>query len=183
MDPLPITCLSSCPETTPIVIVTLSKLLLYICEKNTESSTEKNIFTSAYVNNISIEDYVRRIHKHGPINKQSDDVYLVSALIYMDKFLHSRNMALTVLNVHRIWLVSYLLAIKFLDDDHLNNKWFASVGGIPLQELNKLEFEFLGAIKFDLGLEQYTEYEQQLQSAMKGNDLMCVTSTHTTTPL
>ena len=127
-----------------------------------------DIFASTYVDSITIERYVQRIHKYGPMDDQSDDVYLVVGLIYIDRFLFSRGTTLHTMNVHRIWLVAYLLAIKFLEDRHFDNRWFASVGGIPLLELNILEAEFLRTIQFDLRVDTYMDYIQQLTRVTKG---------------
>ena len=147
-------------ESPTAKLLTIANVLSHVCEQNVTFDKEKSIFNSVATNKISIKDYMNRIHKYGPKNK--DEVYLVVALVYVDKFLVSMDMRLNLFNVHRIWLVAYLLAIKFLDDDHYNNKWFASVGGIPLQELNDLEADFLHAIRFDLRLDTYGEYVQQL---------------------
>jgi len=36
-----------------------------------------------------------------------------------------------------------VLAIKFYNDFYLNNLMFAKIGGIPLEEMNQLEQDFL----------------------------------------
>ena len=35
-----------------------------------------------------------------------------------------------------------------------NNEFYSEVGGIKISELNKLEFEFLACLKFDLMVEE-----------------------------
>lgn len=49
---------------------------------------------------------------------------------------------------YRVLLVAALLAIKSLEDDVYPNSHYCKVGGISLQDLNRLEYEFLGRIDF-----------------------------------
>lgn len=55
-----------------------------------------------------------------------------------------------IFNVHRILLVSVLLAVKANEDVHFDNKHYSKVGGIVLSELNELEIAMLERFKFDL---------------------------------
>ena len=41
-------------------------------------------------------------------------------------------------------------AAKFYDDCFFNNEFYARVGGVPVEELNALEMDFLFAIHFSL---------------------------------
>jgi hypothetical protein len=47
-------------------------------------------------------------------------------------------------------------ASKFFDDIFYSNTHFAIAGGIPLQEMNVIEIEFLYAIEFDLTISDMT---------------------------
>ncbi len=53
-----------------------------------------------------------------------------------------------------------ILAIKYNEDKYYDNAYYASVGGIALGELNFLEGEMLGMIRFDLFVypELYEKY-------------------------
>jgi len=53
-----------------------------------------------------------------------------------------------------------VVAAKFNDDLRLNNKDFAKIGGITLDELFVLEIYFLKTIKFQLkvSLDEYLSY-------------------------
>lgn len=57
-----------------------------------------------------------------------------------------------------------MVASKFTSDIYYANSRYAKVGGIPLQELNKLELSFLFLIDFDLhiSLKDLQEYANQL---------------------
>ena len=138
-------------------------LLEYICNTVPDTFTPiDDVFTAVSADVITIEKYVHRVHTYGPIDHPSEDVYLVVSLIYMDRYIKATGSTLYTLNVHRLWLVSYMLAIKFLADLHYNNKWFAKVGGISLSELNVLEKVFLTRIQFHMHVDMYVDYARQL---------------------
>lgn len=52
--------------------------------------------------------------------------------------------------IWRMLTISLLLGSKFLDDNTFQNKSWSEVSGIPVQELNTLEYEWLGAIQWCL---------------------------------
>ncbi|KAL2173402.1 uncharacterized protein P884DRAFT_212067 [Thermothelomyces heterothallicus CBS 202.75] len=52
--------------------------------------------------------------------------------------------------IWRMLIISLLLGSKFLDDNTFQNKSWSEVSGIPVQELNTLEYEWLGAIHWCL---------------------------------
>jgi hypothetical protein len=57
-----------------------------------------------------------------------------------------------------------LLAIKYNEDDYYSNKYYAKVGGINLDELNSLEYNFLILLDFDVFIDEetYEKYKEQL---------------------
>mmetsp|Transcript_57659 Transcript_57659/g.151738 ORF Transcript_57659/g.151738 Transcript_57659/m.151738 type:complete len:131 (+) Transcript_57659:740-1132(+) len=68
------------------------------------------------------------------------------------------------LNVHRLMLSSIMVAAKFLDDFYYSNEFWAKIGGVPNNELNTLELEFLFLTNFDLHVrrEVYDMYRERL---------------------
>ena len=65
-------------------------------------------------------------------------------------------------------------AAKYQDDVYLKNKWYAEIGGVKLEDLNKLEKEFLiNKLDFEIYIEeseykQYQKYcEEYFNSKMK----------------
>ena len=63
-------------------------------------------------------------------------------------------------NVHKILLVAIILAIKFNEDIYYTNCYFAKIGGVSIDELNKMEEKFAFAIQFNLFVEKslYDKY-------------------------
>jgi len=57
-----------------------------------------------------------------------------------------------------------MLAAKFYDDQYYNNAYFGKVGGVPCDELNSLEVEFLFMCNFSFAVppQQYEQYYTEL---------------------
>ena len=75
----------------------------------------------------------------------------VMAVIYIDRIsnMNSR-INLNEKTIHKLFLISSVLAAKFHDDKFYLNSFYAHIGGIGLPELNFMEMEFLKCIKFNL---------------------------------
>merc|ERR550514_781490 len=89
------------------------------------------VFDSSVVPPVSIESYLRRLHKHFMCGDQC----FLAALVYIDRLLgRGKIWSLTARNVHRITLTSLLIATKFLEDSFYSNGYYAKYGGIHLKE-------------------------------------------------
>jgi hypothetical protein len=111
-------------------------------------------FVSRVVPKISLLKYISRVTTYlGSSN------VLLYAVILIDRAL--LKVALEPRNVHRVLLASYAVATKMLDDDFQDNRCVASIGGVPLLELNILEAEFLKLLDFDayVSQEQFEDYD------------------------
>lgn len=105
------------------------------------------LFSAGEKPEISLADYLARIVQYAPIN----DEILVVAVIYVDRMAtQCQAPILNPFNVHRLFLASLLVAIKFYSDTFYSNSYFASVGGIPTGELNALERLLLKTLNFEL---------------------------------
>lgn len=63
-----------------------------------------------------------------------------------------------------------VIAIKFNEDDYYANSFYAKVGGISLEELNQLEYDFLSRCNFSMAIKlksfiKYYEYLTQFNDA------------------
>lgn len=96
---------------------------------------------------ISVYEYVYRIVNFATCSKEA----FFMALVYI-KRLAERNCQGFVSNwtIHRLLITAVLVATKFHDDEYLNNKFYSTVGGIPLREICRCEIEFLARLTFDL---------------------------------
>jgi hypothetical protein len=66
----------------------------------------------------------------------------------------------------RMLTISLLLGSKFLDDNTFQNKSWSEVSGIPVKELNTLEYEWLGAISWGLyvNMDESKDYNAWLKN-------------------
>jgi len=66
----------------------------------------------------------------------------------------------------RMLTVSLLLGSKFLDDNTFQNRSWAEVSGIPVRELNTLEYEWMGSVDWNLyvNLDRSEDYNAWLKS-------------------
>ena len=104
---------------------------------------------------ISLEDYINRIFKNTKMNISS----LIISVIYIDRFSELNGYILSLKNIHRILLTACLLSIKFNEDVNVNTKYYANVAGIPVQDLNNLEFYLIVKLKFSLFVD-YDTYQK-----------------------
>ncbi|KRX01571.1 Cyclin-like protein [Pseudocohnilembus persalinus] len=120
---------------------------------------EGSSFQSENIPKITLEKYMERIKKFAIIN---ENYYFITALIYLERIVakNQSNIQLTPFTVHRLLFVAVLTAIKFSNDNNYQNVYYAKVGGIKLQDLNKMEVEFLDLIEYNL-LVSEEEYNQE----------------------
>lgn len=107
---------------------------------------------------IKASDYMNRIVQY----TMCSACCIIVAVVYLERlkkvvgprtrvYLHSYN-------IQRLFAVAVMLAAKYLDDLHFDNKHWAEVAGIQLHELNRLELEMLFELCFDLGISR-KEYD------------------------
>ena len=120
-------------------------------------------FHARNIPSISIQAYLMRILKYCPM---SSDIFL-SLLVYFDRMTRAGRHTLTAAvqqpggagiepdegpgsafavdsyNIHRLVIAAIVVASKFCSDVFYTNARYAKVGGLPLPELNHLEFQFL----------------------------------------
>lgn len=111
---------------------------------------------------ISVKSYLERIAKYANCSGEC----FVLALVYIDRLIQRNNFVINSLNVHRILITSVMLAAKFFDDHYYNNTYYAKIGGVPRNEMNLLELEFLFLVNFSLYLDpnEYQKYHSELCS-------------------
>lgn len=101
----------------------------------------------------------------------SDAAFLI-ALILLDRYLAdnaSRGQdpqRLTKWNVHRLFLASLVVTVKYNEDFVFGNSHYAKAGGVHLREVNRLERFFLRGLDYNLHVqpEQYEFYENALEA-------------------
>lgn len=100
---------------------------------------------------ISIQQYVRRIVDFTYVSPST----LLCSVILMDRLSRSFPLLLyTPVNIFKLFFVAVRIASKVIDLRSLNNKNFASVGGVSNKHLNDLEARMLMDLRFNLYISQ-----------------------------
>jgi hypothetical protein len=120
------------------------------------------VYETNSVPGIQLDDYVHRIAEYTYISPAS----MLAAAIFLDRLCERySNMLLTEKNIFKLFFVAVRVSSKVVDLRSLNNKNFASVGGVGIKHLNDLEEAFLKHLRFDLFLSpiEFGEYVRRLQ--------------------
>ncbi|GAA6001957.1 uncharacterized protein JCM10292_001769 [Rhodotorula paludigena] len=137
---------------------------------------------------ISIEAYLQRILKYCPT---TNEVFL-ALLVYFDRMARigleaqrlglpreagggggpssedaanpNKFFAIDSYNVHRLVIAGVTVASKFFSDVFYTNSRYAKVGGLPLNELNQLELQFLllNDFRLKIPVDELQRYADQL---------------------
>lgn len=64
-------------------------------------------------------------------------------------------------------MASFLISIKYNEDIYYSNEFYSKVGGIPLTELDRLEYEFLILTNFNIYVspELYSKYYESFMNS------------------
>ena len=171
-----------------ILVYKISQILTEIIEDNKETNIQENIsnrtnFFTKKKPKITILKYLERIIKHTGIEQGT----LISSIIYLDKIANSKGILLNENNLHRyiillilfrFLLTSILISIKFNDDDYFDNKFYADVGGIELEEINSLEIELLDLLDWKLYIDKelYGQYQSYFEKYNINLEELCIKS-------
>lgn len=122
-------------------------------------------FTGAHIPDITIATYAARLHKYFKCSAAC----WVAMLVYMDRVLSGTRdsdspVVLDTLSVHRLLLSALVVSVKFHEDSQYSNQYYAQVGGFSLQEMNRMEVDFVGLLSWDLEISGITfdKYFEQL---------------------
>ena len=151
------------------IIENISDLLSDICDeyKNDFNSQNKNNllkpFLSKRIPSISIKDYLIRLNKYTKLNNST----IILILIYIDKICNFNNFKLSYYNIHKLILASMLFAIKYNEEEYYSLRFYAELGGITINEMSNLEYQFLVLIRFELFVDEdlFNKYSNNISSA------------------
>jgi len=158
-------------ETGKAIVPVLSCVLKQLCDRNDRLPVNGKTVSKFHAQRppaISISDYLLRIAKYALCSGEC----FVLALVYIDRIIQQNpTFVVNSLNIHRLLITSVMLAAKFFDDQYFNNAYYAKVGGVPANEMNSLEVEFLFMTNFNLFVttETYKQYYQELWNHANSN--------------
>lgn len=126
-------------------------------------------FHSRNIPTIGLEAYLNRIQRYCPT---TIDVFL-SLLVYFDRIAQRVNQLhvdsstpskqlfiVDSYSIHRLLIAGVTVSAKFSSDVFYQNSRYAKVGGLPVEELNYLELQFLLLLDFQLliDLDEHQRY-------------------------
>ncbi|CAN6895204.1 unnamed protein product, partial [Brassica oleracea] len=147
-------------STLPRVITLLTLILGKMIQKNEKSlhtrhnkEGEITMFHGSRTPSMNIHCYTERVYRYA----HCSHACFVAAFAYILRYLErpvdtSMTRRLTSLNVHRLLITSLLVAAKFLDRKCYNNAYYAKIGGVSTEEMNRLEKTFLFDLDFRLNI-------------------------------
>eukprot|EP00760_Papus_ankaliazontas_P006440 PhM_4_TR1303/c2_g3_i4/m.105455 len=106
-------------------------------------------FYSAVIPPITAEAYVHRIARY---MRCSEEVYVIAGVL-LERVLRTApapNFRFTPQNIHRFLIAAVVVAAKVHDDRVCSNAWYATVAGMPLPELNRLEALLLSLLSWEV---------------------------------
>ena len=133
----------------------ISKNKLKLNYKTLLKKQKNNIFNIQKIPKLSIGDFIYRITYYTKIS----EVTLISSLILMERYCKNNNIILTLYNIHRLLFISIMVNIKFMEDKHFLNSFYAMICDVKLSYLNKMEYEFLSGIQFQLLINKNVYYK------------------------
>ncbi|GAB2232294.1 hypothetical protein Droror1_Dr00011326 [Drosera rotundifolia] len=96
---------------------------------------------------MTIQSFLERIFRY---TRVGSPVYVV-AYVYIDRL--SQNypgFRISPCNVHRLLITTIMVASKYVEDRNYRNSYFARVGGLTTNEMNRLELDLLFLMGFRL---------------------------------
>lgn len=110
----------------------------------------------------SLERYLKRIVKYG----ETSPCNVVIALIYLERVKRNcPSLKITPYNAKCLVLIAIMIATKFADDSHYNNRYWAQIGELELAEMNHLELAFLAMLNMSCFVHR-EEYDAFIIDAM-----------------
>ncbi|CAH2055033.1 unnamed protein product [Thlaspi arvense] len=147
-------------STHPQVVTLLASVLEKMIRKNEKpfhsrhnKDEDISMFHGSRAPSMTIHRYTERLHRYA----RCSPACFVAAFAYILRYLErpvatSINRRLTSLNVHRLLITSLLVAAKFLERKCYNNAYYAKIGGVSTEEMNRLERTFLFDLDFRLNI-------------------------------
>lgn len=161
-------------ELIPVIHSALRQLIT-VTPKNIMG---KSIFHSRIPPQIQINDYLIRIVHYTNLECST----LINSLIYLDRICENSVISITKHNIHKLLFASILISIKFNEDRSYKNYFYAQVCGVPLKELNKMEYEMLLLLNFNLFIEEslFAKYKSGLLQCSHDENPDSILQTKTT---
>ena len=114
--------------------------------------TEMEIFNTKKKPIISVKKFLDRVIKYC----QPEPSTLVLSLIYLDKILLKTKTKLTWINGFKLFSGCFVCSMKYNEDKHNSNKFYAKVCGVNFNDLLMMEYITLKYLEWNLYVDKET---------------------------
>mmetsp|Transcript_16970 Transcript_16970/g.44189 ORF Transcript_16970/g.44189 Transcript_16970/m.44189 type:complete len:326 (+) Transcript_16970:463-1440(+) len=111
---------------------------------------------------LCVRDYCYMLARAGIFSKEC----FILALVYGERVLQAHpDFTISSANVHRLILISAMVASKVLDDFNCRNVYYARAGGLSIQVVNELELTLVFMLDFNVQVkpEEFGQYRDTLK--------------------
>eukprot|EP01061_Rhynchopus_euleeides_P004719 TRINITY_DN1395_c0_g3_i1.p2 TRINITY_DN1395_c0_g3~~TRINITY_DN1395_c0_g3_i1.p2 ORF type:complete len:169 (+),score=71.26 TRINITY_DN1395_c0_g3_i1:410-916(+) len=128
--------------TSEQAISVLAKNLDIVCD---DEGGHPTVFDARHEVGVSMADYLARWVKLTGAGAEE----LIMTACMIDRMVEFTGMLITDFNKHRIALAALVIVSKYVNDEPFSNTRYATIGGVTLAEVGRLERQFFKAIDFD----------------------------------
>ena len=95
------------------------------------------------------------------------DETIISAGIFIERWCSTTSTSLSFDNIFKLLLAAMLAAVKSREDEFYSNSYYATIWGLPLSLVNKMETDFLNEIEWELYIteDQYLHFIENARAS------------------
>ena len=113
---------------------------------------EMEIFNTTKKPSVTLKKFLERVVKYC----QPEPSTFIMALIYLDNIVLKTKTKLTCMNSYKLFYTCFVLSMKFNEDRHNSNKFYAKVCGVNFNDFLLMEYRALKYLDFKLFIKSET---------------------------
>jgi len=113
---------------------------------------EMEIFNTNKKPSVPVKKFLERVVKYC----QPEPSTFITSLIYLDNILLKTKTKLTCINSYKLFYACFVLSMKFNEDRHNSNKFYAKVCGVNINDFLLMEYRALKYLDFSLFIQSET---------------------------
>ena len=113
---------------------------------------EMEIFNTSKKPSVTLKKFLERVVKYC----QPEPSTFIMALIYLDNIVLKTKTKLTCMNSYKLFYTCFVLSMKFNEDRHNSNKFYAKVCGVNFNDFLLMEYRALKYLDFKLFIKSET---------------------------
>ena len=113
---------------------------------------EMEIYNTNKKPSVPVKKFLERVVKYC----QPEPSTFITSLIYLDNILLKTKTKLTCMNSYKLFYACFVLSMKFNEDRHNSNKFYAKVCGVNINDFLLMEYRALKYLDFSLFIQAET---------------------------